>query len=309
MDATAARVVQPPQTARTIGESWNRSRPLWIATLVVVSGLVIAAYTHSLIDIYYAANMAESLYSHAVFIPFVCLFFVWRQRKALAQAPMIQSPLLGYPLLMVGCLVLILGDFLGFMTLVHFSLLPVVCGLCLLMLGLPATKVLWFPLAFLFFMLPLPYTLVSAVSFQSKILATASAVKLGQLLTLNFVRDGSYVFLGPTDRLMVGEVCGGMRSLIALLAFGALMAYISKTRAWAKLFILLISPVVAIAANVGRIFFLCVIGYFFGSQWATGWVHDASGIGIFAFAFVLLFGVEALLRKIAPAPDSKDKTS
>ena len=297
------------ETRPLLADSFRRSRSAWILAVAAVFGLVVAAYWHSFTDIYFGATAPESLYSHAMFIPLISLFFVWRQRESLGKAPLAPSPLLGYPLLLLGCLMLLVGDFLGFMTLVHFSLLPVVWGLCFLMLGRPATVALWFPLAFLFFMLPPPYSIISVISFKSKMLATESAVELGQLLTLNFVQDGSYVFLGTEDRLMVGDVCGGMRSLIALLAFGALMAYISKTRGWARILILLISPMVAIAANVARIFFLCVVGYISGSKAATGIVHDASGIGIFAFAFVLLFGAEALLRKIAPAPEAGEGQS
>lgn len=293
----------------SLGDSFRRSRAVWGASMAAVIVLVVAAYWHSFVDIYFGATAPESLYSHAMFIPLISLFFVWRQRALLGRAPLVPSPMLGYPLLLMGCLMLLVGDFLGFMTLVHFSLLPVVCGLSFLMLGRTATLVLWFPLAFLFFMLPPPYSIISVISFKSKMLATESAVHLGQLLTLNFVQDGSYVFLGSEDRLMVGDVCGGMRSLIALLAFGALMAYISKTRGWARIVILLISPVVAIAANVARIFFLCVVGYIWGSDAATGLVHDASGIGIFAFAFVLLFGAEGLLRRLAPAREPKEGQS
>ena len=296
-------------THPTLGESYRSRRVVWLGSLAAVVVLVVAAYWHSFTDIYFGATAPESLYSHAMFIPLISLFFVWRQRAPLGRAPLAPSPLLGYPLLLMGCLTLLVGDFLGFMTLVHFSLLPVVCGLCFLMLGRPATVVLWFPLTFLFFMLPPPYSIISVISFKSKMLATESAVHLGQLLTLNFVQDGSYVFLGSEDRLMVGDVCGGMRSLIALLAFGALMAYISKTRGWARIVILLISPAVAIAANVARIFFLCVVGYVWGSDAATGILHDASGIGIFAFAFVLLFGAEGLLRKLAPAPEPTEAKS
>jgi exosortase len=293
----------------TLGESMERHRGAWYGTVALCAGLVTAAYWHSFTDIYYGSTAPESLYSHALFIPVICLFFVWRQRTLLRLAPLQSSPLLGYPLLLGGCLMLLVGDFLGFMTVVHFSLLPVVCGLCFLMLGQRATFLLWFPLAFLFFMLPMPYSLVSVISFKSKMLATESAVFVGQLLTLNLVQDGSFVYLGSDDRLLVGDVCGGMRSLIALLAFGALMAYISKTRGWARIIILIISPAVAIAANVARIFFLCMVGYFWGSESATGLVHDASGIGIFAFAFVLLFGAEGLLRRFAPAPESKETDS
>ena len=87
------------------------------------------------------------------------------------------------------------------------------------------------------------------------------------------------------------------------------MAYVSKARWWAKILILLVSPAIAILANVSRIFFLCIIGYVWGSETATGTVHDVSGIGIFAVAFVMLFSVEALLRRIAPEHSQEDQKS
>lgn len=293
----------------TIGESFRARPALWVGMVALLSGLVTAAFWHSFKDIYYGSVMPESLYSHALFIPVISLFFVWRKRAALAAAPLVPAPLLGYPVLFGGCLLLLLGDFLGFMTLVHLALLPTLWGLCYLFLGRVATGALWFPLAFLFFMPPMPYSLVSVISFKSKMLATESAVALGQLLTMNLVQDGSFVYLGSSDRLLVGDVCGGMRSLIALLAFGALMAYISRTRWWARIIILVISPVVAILANVGRIFFLCVVGYFWGSEAATGIVHDVSGIGIFAVAFVLLFSAESVLRKLGPVREPEKDPS
>jgi len=285
----------------SIGAEFARQRGLYVAVLIASSAFVVAAFWHSFTDIYNNWNMPDSLYSHAMIIPPISLFFVWRLRKELLSAPMAPSVLLGFPVLLFGCFMLLLGDFLGFMTFVHLALLPVLTGLCLLVLGYVATRILWFPLAFMFFMIPMPYSLLSVISFKSKMIATESAVGLGKIMTLNMVQDGSFVYLGSDgDRLLVGDVCGGMRSLIALLAFGALMAYISKTRWWARILILLVSPAVAILANVTRIFFLCAVGYVWGSDAATGIVHDASGIGIFAVAFVLLFSIEALLRRFAP---------
>jgi exosortase len=119
------------------------------------------------------------------------------------------------------------------------------------------------------------------------------------LFTLPMVRDGSFVHFGD-DKLLVGEVCGGLRSLIALIAFGAIMSYISKTRVLARLLILLISGPVAIVSNMIRIFGLCVVGYFWGSSIAAGKFHDISGILIFVVAFILLFAFEAVLRRFAP---------
>ena len=295
-------------TSPTLGEIWSQNRNAVLGFLAVTIALVVVTFYRSFKDIYHHWNLPESLYSHALLIPPISLFFVWRLRASLRTTEVAPSPW-GYLVLGMGCCMLLLGDFLGFMTVVHLSLLPVLTGLCLIFLGSAQVQKLWFPLGFLFFMIPMPYSLTSGISFQSKMIATESAVAIGQFLTLHMVQDGSYVYLGTEDRLLVGDVCGGMRSLVALLAFGALMAYVSKTTWWAKLLILLVSPAIAILANVTRIFFLCVVGYVWGSETATGLVHDISGIGIFAVAFALLFSAEAILRKIAPQRDEGESKS
>jgi len=291
------QVAVPQRT--TLNDVWTERRAKVLGVLAILTALVGIAFFRSFTDIYHNWNLPDSLYSHAMLIPPISLFFVWRMRASLLATPIAPS-LWGYPVLLAGCGMLLLGDFLAFMTFVHLALLPVLTGLCLIFLGRKQTALLWFPLLFLFFMIPMPYTLTSGISFQSKMLATESAVALGKMLTLHMVQDGSFVYLGSDDRLLVGDVCGGMRSLVALLAFGTLMAYLSKTRIWARLLIVILSPAIAIIANVARIFFLCVVGYVWGSESATGIVHDVSGIGIFAVAFIMLFTMEALFRKIAP---------
>jgi len=131
-------------------------------------------------------------------------------------------------------------------------------------------------------------------------------------VTPPLVQQGSYVHWTTgegTDHLLVGEICGGLRSLIALLAFGALMAYISKTRNWARMIILLCSAPIAIIANVFRIFLLCVVGYYYGSHVAAGTFHDVSGYLIFVVAFILFFTLERQLRRFAPARTEKKEES
>jgi exosortase/archaeosortase family protein len=79
------------------------------------------------------------------------------------------------------------------------------------------------------------------------------------------------------------------------------MAYYSKARPWARGLTLVMSGPIAIISNVTRIFMVCVVGYFWGSQIAAGKFHDISGFCIFAIAFVLFAALEAVLRRWAPA--------
>ena len=278
-----------------------RPSPLFYLGATVITGLLAASYAGVLIELYRTWRAVDSYYSHGFLIPPISLYFVWQKRAELRKAPLEPSPA-GYALLASACLLLLASDSLGLRLLGQFSLIPMIAGLILIFLGRRHLALLWFPVVFLFFMIPIPPSITQSLSLRIKLLATDSAVHLARLFTLPMVRDGSYVHFG-NDQLLVGEVCGGLRSFIALIAFGALMSYISKTRLWARLLILLIAGPVAIVANMLRIFGLCVVAYFRGSQMATGRFHDVSGILIFVVAFVLLFSVEALLRRIAPQLD------
>ncbi len=138
------------------------------------------------------------------------------------------------------------------------------------------------------------------MALDIKLFAARCAVTLAEWCTLPMVQDGSTIYFGR-DSLLIGEVCGGLRSLIALLAFGSVFAYISQTKPWARWSLLVLAAPIAVVTNVLRIFFLCVVGYFWGSQTAAGIVHDISGYGIFGMAFVAYFLLEMQLRRWAPA--------
>jgi len=246
----------------------------------------------------YNWTMEDSYYSHGFLVPFISLFFAWRKREELIAAEVRPEPL-GYVAVALGCLGIIASDFVGFGIFIQLMLVPVVAGVLLALYGWAYIRILWFPLAFLLFMIPIPASITQSMALHSKLLATDLAVALCRFFYLPMIRDGSFVhFTG--DRLLVGEVCGGLRSLIALLAFGALMAYVSKTNVFGRAVILAVAAPVAIISNVLRIAFLCVIGFFYGSESVVGTVHDVSGYMIFVVAFILMFSVESVLRIIAP---------
>ncbi len=276
-----------------------RRSPLFYVACAAITALLVVLYYRIFRDLHTAWTAVDSYYSHGFIVPPICLYFVWQKRRELMTEP-IRSNSIGYVLILSACLMLLASDSLGVRLAGQISLLPMLAGLVLIFFGSRHLALVWFPIVFLAFMIPIPASITQSLSLKIKLLATDSAVRLARLFTLPMVRDGSFVHFGD-DKLLVGEVCGGLRSLIALIAFGALMSYISKTRFLARMVILLISGPVAIIANMLRIFGLCVVGYFWGSTIAAGRFHDISGILIFVVAFILLFAIEALLRRLAPA--------
>ncbi|HOF39585.1 MAG TPA: exosortase/archaeosortase family protein [Candidatus Hydrogenedentes bacterium] len=297
-----------PVQAPAAGTEPLSFRSLFELKDLVVVALLAATYRNVAHELRAGWTLVDSYYSHGFLIPFISLFFVWRERKSLASLPRNPSAW-GYPWLAAAATMLFVGDFLGFGVLTHMSLLPMITGVLLLTHGVDRTRTIWFPIAFLFFMIPIPASITQSLALRLKLIATESAVQLANLFTLPMVREGSYVHFGD-DFLLVGEVCGGLRSMIALLALGALMAYISKTRWLARMFLFLIAaPLVAILTNILRIFSLCVVGYFYGSTVAAGTFHDVSGILIFLTAFICFFTLEGLLRKTLPARENRGTAS
>lgn len=269
--------------------------------------LLTAIYWMAGRELYIGWTMIDSYYTHGFLVPLVSAFFVWRDRKAIFAAPRRPS-VWGYPWVAAASLMLLFGDFLGFAVIGQLSMIPMITGTLLLTQGVERTRRMWFPIAYLIFMIPIPASMTQSIALRLKLLATECAVLLARGFTLPMIREGSFVYFG-NDHLLVGEVCGGLRSLISLLALGALVAYISKARAWAQWLLLFMSGPIAILSNVLRIFLLCVVGYFYGSKVAAGTVHDVSGIMIFVVAFVLFFSLEGLLRRVAPRAESPEEGS
>lgn len=276
-------------------------------TGVAVLALFLFTYYFVFRYLYFSYIFERSYYTHGFLVPLISGYIAWTKRDRLRALP-IEPCLWGYPILAGSAVMLLVGGYLGLRVIEISSLVPIIVAIILILFSLRHALTLWFPIIYLFFMIPMPPSLTSGAVVSIKLFATEQAVQLAQLSTLPMIRSGSYIVFGD-DQILVGEVCGGLRSLIALLAFGTLMAYISQTAGWARWLILFVSGPIAIVSNVVRIFALCLIAYFFGSETVEGTVHDVSGILIFAVAFFLLFSLEALLRKIAPKKEAEKKTA
>ena len=279
-----------------------------IGLAVFVGLLFYLLYRPAMRHMYVGWRMVDSYYTHGFLIPLVSIAILWTKRKAILEAPRASSPQ-GYVWVLGAGVMMLLASFLGFQVIGQISMIPMITGLLLLFQGTERTKVMWFSIAYLIFMIPLPGSVTQSFALQLKLAATEMAVILSNWSMLPMVRDGSFIYWSTeagSDHLLVGEVCGGLRSLIALLAFGALMAYISKTRTWARILMLIAAGPIAIVANVIRIYLLCLVGYMYGSEVAAGTFHDVSGYLIFVIAFVLFFTLEHQLRRLAPLDNPKE---
>lgn len=292
VDATSAGGARGGSTgvarARSSGPAWTR----WAAG-VAIAALVVLVYRDSFATLWRTWGENPN-YSHGYLIPPVAAFLLWMRRDAFARAAG-RGTAWGLALVGLALLGHILSIRAGVFMTQGYSFVLLLYGLALLYFGAPATRAIWFPLAYLFFMLPVPPFLMRHLSFRLKDFAAKAGAAAAHRIGIPLVRTGMTIHM-PGGSLRIADPCSGLRSLVALVALGALFAFLSRGPLWKRIVLFLSAFPLAVVANIARISVLCVVADVWGVETATGLFHDFSGFFLFMIAFVGLAIVRALLR-------------
>jgi exosortase A len=235
-------------------------------------------------------------FSHGFLVPFVSLYFVYERRKQIsALSPSREWSGLG--LIFIGILLLILGNLAGEFFTMRFSILVVIGGIILFLLGKDFFKALLFPLIFLILMTPIPSILMDQITFPMQMFASKVAAKCLNSSGIPVLREGNVIQLANTS-LEVAEACSGIRSLISLIALSLVFAYFSQKKMWKRIALVLTTFPIAIVANAARVTGTGILAYHYGSAVAEGFFHSFSGWILFVVAFVCLFVIGAILSRV-----------
>ncbi|MCP4650103.1 MAG: exosortase [PVC group bacterium] len=238
-------------------------------------------------------NSEDTYYSHGPLIIIACLFFIWSKRSTLSEIKTNPS-YIGIVLIVLALVFHLGGTFINLYFISACSMIILIMGVVMLMVGLSALKEVLFPIVYLLFMIPLPMVLVSNIVLKMKLFAAELATSALNKIGLEAVRDGSIINMA-NSYLEVEAPCSGLRSLIALMAFGAAFAYLTNNSLWKKWLLFLSALPIAIAANVMRIVLLGWVSDVYGMKAAQGWVHDFSGFLLFAVAALGMLAMNGLL--------------
>jgi exosortase len=235
---------------------------------------------------------SDGNYSHGFLVPLFSGLLLWRQRERLrALTP--GGATAGLFVILAGVGTLLLGDLAAESFLMRSSLIVILAGLVLFHLGPQVLRAMAFPLAFLVFMVPLPATLLYAITFPLQSLAATQAAWLLDLLGIPVLLDGNVIHLTQIS-LGVTEACSGIRSLISLLAGAVAWAYLMLPGGWISVAFVASAVPITILANTGRVVATGLIGQWLGVDYAAGFFHDLAGWVVYVFAFVSLVGVHAI---------------
>lgn len=246
----------------------------------------------------------DANYSHGFLVPAVSAWLVWRQRQSLKALPA-RPNALGLVVVALGLGLLVLGSLAQEFFLRRFSLPWVAWGLVLAYWGWPVARRVAFAAAYLVLMVPLPYVLYDSVAFPLRLLAAHLAGWGIRLTGLPVLVEGNAIYL-PSVSLDVVDACSGIRSLISLLAVGTVLAYIMLPRRWLKVLVALLVPLVAVASNSLRVMITGLLAERWGSVVLEGATHDLVGWLVFMAGFMMLWGLVALLRRLATPTPGRD---
>lgn len=281
-----------PAPAARIGA---RARAAGLAAAVVL----LAAIYHRTAAQLWDTWTTNDTYSHGPLVPLVSAAALWARRSALRAASAAPDAR-GAWLVAAGCALHVLGVRADVFALQGWSLLPVLFGLVLAWFGPAAARAAAFPIAYLGFMLTFPPLVVNQLSFALKELAVALSTRAAEALGAVLQRDGMTLYLA-TGELRIEHPCSGLRSLLALLATGALLGWITPGGRARRLLLAGLSVPAAILANAVRLTAVVLVAHYGSVKQAAGAFHDASGYAVYLLALGLLLAARRALRPRAEA--------
>lgn len=243
---------------------------------------------------------------HGPIIFAVSLWLLWRVRHALARLPSPRAPVAGYGFALFGAVMFAIGRSQVIWIFQIGSQIFVLIGLVLVFKGWRGLRLVWFPLLFMLFMVPLPEALVAAVTAPLKNAVSASASEILYRLGLPVGRSGVTLHIGQYQ-LLVADACAGLNSMFTLEALGMLymnlMRYSSVGR---NVCLALLLVPISFCANVCRVLILVLVTFVFGDAAGQGFVHGFAGMVLFFVALVLMLGVDRLLGLVFPAERGRE---
>ncbi|MBN9460780.1 MAG: exosortase A [Burkholderiales bacterium] len=238
-------------------------------------------------------------YTHG-FIALPCAaWMIWRRRQDWAALPQRAW----WPALaaVAGCgLLWLAGRLGGVASLEQIAAVALIPSAVLLLSGPAVVRALAFPLAFVFFAVPVG-DFLTPIMMDYTADATVTALRW---TGVPVYREGLH-FMVPTGRWSVVEACSGLRYLIASLALGVLYAYLQFRTLRYRLGFMALAIVVPIVANWVRAYMIVMLGHLSNMKIATGVDHLIYGWIFFGVVMGLLFWFGSRWREPAP-PDGQD---
>lgn len=295
---------------------WRGTKTIWVLSLAQAAllGFIFYEGLQELVRIW---NVKEE-YSYGYLIPFVSLFLIWQKKDKLERVTF-EGSWYGVLLVVIGLALAVFGNLATLYLVLQYAALVVLAGIVLSYTGSQGFKILWIPLLFLLFMIPLPQFFLQEISERLQLISSEIGVGVIRLFGISVYLAGNVIDLGVM-KLQVVEACSGLRYLFPLMTLAFISAYFFNGSFWKRAVIFLSSMPITILMNSFRIGVIGITVEYWGRGMAEGFLHDFEGWVVFMACTAVLVAEMWLLSKIGddhrplrevfglefPAPTPKD---
>ncbi len=274
---------------------------LWLALggpLVVL----LWAYWPNLVEMADAwAHHAES--SHGYLVPIFAALLLWLRRDRLDFSSL-QPRWWGFAFLAVAIGLRAYGAYKGRVWLDHLSLLVCLAGLCVLIGGWTAWRWSWPAILFLFFMIPLPFSIANTISGPLQALATLCSTFMLQTLGLPALAEGNVIRINDAQ-INIVEACSGLKMLVVFFALATGMVLVTKAPLPDKLVLVASAIPIALVSNIIRITITGIMHELVSGDAANVFFHDVAGWFMMPLALGMLWLELKIMGKLfVAAPQS-----
>lgn len=278
----------PPAAPRT--HAWRHA----LAPLVLLLAAIGLAFFDSFRAMEAIWSRSET-FAHAYVVPPIALWLIWRQRAALAVQSPRPSPWLLFPFGLLA-LAWLVGQLVAVNAVTQLAATALLVLAVSLLLGVRVARVILFPLAYLFFAVPIGEFMIPPL-MQGTADFTVAALRLSGIPVY---REGLQ-FMIPSGSWSVVEACSGVRYLMASFMVGSLFAYLNYTSTKRRVIFALVSLAVPVIANWLRAYMIVMLGHVSGNQLAVGADHLVYGWVFFGVVITIVFLIGARWAE-DPAP-------
>jgi exosortase B len=272
-----------------------RSRAVALSPWVIVLFGLCAMYVPTLWSLFHGPWSTGEEHGPIVLGVSLWLFYrKWPEVMSVREdAP---HTIVGWLILPVGLLLYIVGRS---QTVVSFEVASsdlILIALGLILLGKKAVKLVWFPLFFMLFIVPIPAVIVGAITMPMKIAVSYVVEQMLYISGYPITRSGVILHIAQYQ-LLVADACAGLQTLFTLESLGLLYLNLVRHDSIVRNTVLAILIVpISFFANVIRVMVLVLITYYFGDEAGQGFLHGFAGMVLFISALILIIGVDSLTR-------------
>ena len=292
--STASHPAGHPSEAGKLLSAFLGSGAMWLAIAAVG---IAAFYWTGLISLFDAWERPE--YSHGYLIPPIAFYLFLNMLPAtVSDSPGTRlSRSLGIAVLILALAVGLLGNLVSIPDISTYALILCVAGLVLISMGTRRGLLMWAPILYLGFMLPLPNFLYWPLSIKLQMISSEIGVAIISWFGVPVFLDGNVIDLG-VYKLQVAEACNGLRYLFPLASFGFLFAVLYKGPFWHKLILFVSAMPITVLMNCFRIGVIGLLVDRYGIEQAEGFLHFFEGWIIFIACLGLLYLEAVLLQRL-----------